>query len=191
MSQFTLYADVRKGRRPSWTVGGAARRGAERVEAFAPALERRGCPGGPRRLRRAHGRRPPERRTGHAGPGRRRRLRAGQGPGDRPLAWSPHVARRLRPEPVRHELLAARGRGQRRGGGRRPGLRAGPRDGAARRGREAAGGGAAHARARRPRRRGGRVRGDDAARVRPRGRRRGVPRPGLWNAGLREHARPR
>ena len=42
VSQFTLYGDVRRGRRPSWT--GAAEPGiaAERVEAFARALEARG-----------------------------------------------------------------------------------------------------------------------------------------------------
>ncbi len=40
--QFTLYGDVRKGRRPSW--GGAATPevAADRVEAFARALEARG-----------------------------------------------------------------------------------------------------------------------------------------------------
>ncbi len=42
VSQFTLYGNVRKGRRPSWA--GAAEPGpaAERVEAFAQALEARG-----------------------------------------------------------------------------------------------------------------------------------------------------
>jgi D-aminoacyl-tRNA deacylase len=42
VSQFTLYGDLRRGRRPSWT--GAAEPGiaAERVEAFARALESRG-----------------------------------------------------------------------------------------------------------------------------------------------------
>lgn len=42
VSQFTLYGNVRKGRRPSWA--GAAEPGpaAERMEAFAQALEARG-----------------------------------------------------------------------------------------------------------------------------------------------------
>jgi D-aminoacyl-tRNA deacylase len=44
VSQFTLYADVRKGRRPSWTSAAAPELASERVEAFASALERRGFP---------------------------------------------------------------------------------------------------------------------------------------------------
>ncbi len=42
VSQFTLYADVRKGRRPSWTDAAQPDIAAERVEAFARALESRG-----------------------------------------------------------------------------------------------------------------------------------------------------
>jgi D-aminoacyl-tRNA deacylase len=43
VSQFTLYADVRKGRRPSWTAAAAPDVASERVEAFARSLEERGC----------------------------------------------------------------------------------------------------------------------------------------------------
>ena len=42
VSQFTLYADVRKGRRPSWTSAAAPDVASDRVEAFAAALEHRG-----------------------------------------------------------------------------------------------------------------------------------------------------
>lgn len=42
VSQFTLYADLRKGRRPSWTAAEDPKIAAERVEAFAVALESRG-----------------------------------------------------------------------------------------------------------------------------------------------------
>ena len=44
VSQFTLYADTRKGRRPSWTDAADPAVAAERVEAFAAALESRGVP---------------------------------------------------------------------------------------------------------------------------------------------------
>ncbi len=40
--QFTLCADVRKGRRPSWTLAAAPEVASERVEAFARSLEGRG-----------------------------------------------------------------------------------------------------------------------------------------------------
>ena len=42
VSQFTLYADVRHGRRPSWTSAADPEVAADRVEAFASALEHRG-----------------------------------------------------------------------------------------------------------------------------------------------------
>jgi D-tyrosyl-tRNA(Tyr) deacylase len=44
VSQFTLYADVRKGRRPSWTDAAEPGRASELVEAFAATLERQGVP---------------------------------------------------------------------------------------------------------------------------------------------------
>jgi D-tyrosyl-tRNA(Tyr) deacylase len=40
VSQFTLYADLRKGRRPSWTDAAEPGRASELVEAFAANLER-------------------------------------------------------------------------------------------------------------------------------------------------------
>jgi D-tyrosyl-tRNA(Tyr) deacylase len=42
VSQFTLYGDVRKGRRPSWTAAADPGVAAEGIEAFASALEARG-----------------------------------------------------------------------------------------------------------------------------------------------------
>ena len=44
VSQFTLYADLRKGRRPSWGHAEDPAIAAERVEALAAALEARGVP---------------------------------------------------------------------------------------------------------------------------------------------------
>jgi len=41
--QFTLYGDVRKGRRPSWDGAAPAEVAEDRVEAFAKALEARGA----------------------------------------------------------------------------------------------------------------------------------------------------
>ena len=43
VSQFTLYGDVKKGRRPSWTGAAPPEIAEERVEAFAKALEARGA----------------------------------------------------------------------------------------------------------------------------------------------------
>jgi D-tyrosyl-tRNA(Tyr) deacylase len=42
ISQFTLYADVRRGRRPSWTGSAEPTVAAERIEAFRQALEAEG-----------------------------------------------------------------------------------------------------------------------------------------------------
>jgi len=42
VSQFTLYGDVSKGRRPSWTGAAGPELAAEQVEGFAKALEARG-----------------------------------------------------------------------------------------------------------------------------------------------------
>jgi D-tyrosyl-tRNA(Tyr) deacylase len=44
VSQFTLYGDIRKGRRPSWTDAEDPVPAAEQVEAFAAELEEHGVP---------------------------------------------------------------------------------------------------------------------------------------------------
>ena len=44
VSQFTLYADTSKGRRPSWSPAAPAERAEALVEAFAQALRDRGAP---------------------------------------------------------------------------------------------------------------------------------------------------
>jgi D-aminoacyl-tRNA deacylase len=44
VSQFTLYADTSKGRRPSWSPAAPAERAESLVEAFAQALRDRGAP---------------------------------------------------------------------------------------------------------------------------------------------------
>jgi D-tyrosyl-tRNA(Tyr) deacylase len=41
--QFTLYADIRRGRRPSWDAAAPPEVAADRVEAFARVLESRGA----------------------------------------------------------------------------------------------------------------------------------------------------
>ena len=63
--QFTLYGDVRKGRRPSWDGAAPPEIAQDRVEAFAegPRGARRDGPA--RGLPRAHGGRARERRSGH------------------------------------------------------------------------------------------------------------------------------
>lgn len=43
VSQFTLYADVRKGRRPSWSDAAPANIGEPLVESFVSALRKRGA----------------------------------------------------------------------------------------------------------------------------------------------------
>jgi D-aminoacyl-tRNA deacylase len=44
VSQFTLYADTRKGRRPSWSAAAPAETAEPLVEEFAAELRRRGAP---------------------------------------------------------------------------------------------------------------------------------------------------
>ena len=57
VSQFTLYADARKGNRPSFTAAAAPEQGEALYEAYVDGAARRGRAGRDRRLRRAHARR--------------------------------------------------------------------------------------------------------------------------------------
>ena len=63
--QFTLYGDVRKGRRPSWDGAAPPEIAQDRVEAFAKALESRGATVRRGAVPGAHGGRARERRSGH------------------------------------------------------------------------------------------------------------------------------
>ena len=95
------------------------------------------------------------------------------------------MARRLRPEPVRHELLAARGRRQRRRRRGRPGLRAGRSARAAwRPPGSAPWRSCSPTRTSTTRRPPATFAGDDVPGLRARGRRGGVHRPARWNPGF-------
>ena len=64
VSQFTLYADTRRGNRPSFTDAAPPEQGEAVYEAYVEALRAAGRAGRDRRLRRAHAGRPGQRRTG-------------------------------------------------------------------------------------------------------------------------------
>ena len=70
VSQFTLYADTRKGRRPSWSAAAPGPVAQPLVDAFAAALRDAGLEVATGPVRRRHGRRAGERRAGHADPRR-------------------------------------------------------------------------------------------------------------------------
>ena len=107
VSQFTLYGDARKGRRPSF-VGSAPGEQAERLyDRFVRCLHDLDVPRGHRHLRRRHAGRAAERRPGHVDPRPRRRRRSMNGhpflrPGDRPLVLASRSPRRA-------EILRAQG----------------------------------------------------------------------------------
>ena len=65
VSQFTLYADTRRGNRPSFTGAAPPAQGEELYEAFVAALRAAGLDGRDRRVRRPHARLAGQRRPGH------------------------------------------------------------------------------------------------------------------------------
>ena len=76
ISQFTLYGDAAKGRRPSFIDAARPETAIPLYERFLAALRRRGFAGGHRRVRRRHAGRDPQRRTRHPHPGPRMTPRA-------------------------------------------------------------------------------------------------------------------
>ena len=66
VSQFTLYGDTRRGRRPSWVAAAPPERAGPLVESFVAALRNARCHRRHRPLRRRHAARARERRPGHA-----------------------------------------------------------------------------------------------------------------------------
>ena len=68
VSQFTLYGDTSRGRRPSWVDAARPEHAEPLVDAVVAALARAGRRGGHRPLRGRHGRRPGQRRPRHPPP---------------------------------------------------------------------------------------------------------------------------
>ena len=69
ISQFTLYGDARKGRRPTWLAAAPGEVSEPLYRAVCAGLERAGHQGRARCLRRRHDRRAGQRRAGHDDPG--------------------------------------------------------------------------------------------------------------------------
>ena len=69
ISQFTLYADTRKGRRPTWQAAAPGPVAEPLVDAVVSALQELGAQRADRRLRGRHEGQPGQRRPGHPRPG--------------------------------------------------------------------------------------------------------------------------
>ena len=72
VSQFTLYADIRKGRRPSWNAAAPREISEPLVEAFVGHLRSLGAEVATGRFGATHGGLPGQLRPGHPDPGQRR-----------------------------------------------------------------------------------------------------------------------